>query len=283
MNSSTIAVLTAMLCAAAATPALADWDKIGTITVSGGREMDRDSRNFRLGGPVERLQLTADRSNIDCRSIRADFGNGEEKEIFQGRLRRGRPTSVDLPGNARTLTGLKFQCSATGRRDGTIRILADVGQFRDQWRRGPDWQNKWSNLFRWDNGHAGNRGNEQAYNQGNGRMQNQGNQQDDWQMIGSESFEGTGDSEKTNADWRGRRVDSVALRPLEADARCSRVTGKFANGKTQALNLDQGDVLRRGQFTKVDLPGNVRDLDSLNLRCSAVNAGRVTIQIFVSK
>ena len=44
-----------------------------------------------------------------------------------------------------------------------------------------------------------------------------------------------------------------------------------------------GDVLRQGQYYKVDLPGDMRNLRSLDLSCHAQGARRVTIQIFVSK
>src|SRR5581483_5370907 len=230
MRKSTLLAL--FLCAGAA-PAWADWDNIGSINVDFGG--DRDAKDFRLGGPVERLQLTADRSDIACRSVRADlggnfgnradngaydrpgnrFGNGFGNnrggtEIFRGMLRRGQATTVDLPGDARTLRGLTFNCAAMDRRGGVIRIVADVGRYRGDWQRGPDWQRTWSRMFNWGSNAVNN-----------------------WQMIGSESFEGRDDSETTFAGWRGQRTEAVALRPLESDARCSRVTASFARGRPQ--------------------------------------------------
>lgn len=288
MKTSKLALLAALFCATTAAPALADWDNIGSVNVDFGR--DRDSKDFRLGGPVERLQLTADRSDIACRSVRADleggrnndsrnndgrdnsdrdnrgYGNGfgnrgrNGTEIFRGTLRRGQSTSIDLPGNGRTLRGLTFNCAAMDRNGGMIRIMADVGRYRGDWQRGPDWQRSWSRMFNWGSNAVNN-----------------------WQMIGSESFEGRDDSESTFAGWRGQRTDAVALKPLESDARCSRVTANFERGRSQPLNVNNGDVLRQGQFYKLDLPGDMRNLQSLNLRCHAQGARRVTMQIFVAR
>jgi hypothetical protein len=41
--------------------------------------------------------------------------------------------------------------------------------------------------------------------------------------------------------------------------------------------------MRQGQYYKIDLPGDQRNLTSLNLRCRATDARRVTVQIFTSK
>jgi len=272
-----VCLLAALLCASTA-PALADWDNIGSVDVSYGR--DNDSPSFNLGGPVERLQLTADRGDVVCRSVRADFGNGQAADIFHGPLPQGRAVSVDLPGNARTLRGLTFKCGAQNPRGAVIRIAADVGRYRDEWRRNPNWQGTWSRMFHWDNAPANNGG-----GMGYGGRPNMGNANPDnnWQMIGSESFEGRNDHENSFAGWQGRQVSAVALKPLEADVRCSSVMAHFGDGRSQPLNVNNGDVLHQGRFYKLDLPGNLRNLDRLALRCSPVNAPQVTMQIFVNK
>ena len=63
----------------------------------------------------------------------------------------------------------------------------------------------------------------------------------------------------------------------------TRVTACFYNGKTQNLALHNGDLLRQSQYEKLDLPGDTRDLASLDMRCRAGNARHVTIQIFIAK
>jgi hypothetical protein len=280
MNKSKIAALAAVLCMGAAVTAVAqpgfrpgsNWDSLGSVNVdarrgpnSGRPGMDRDVRNFDLGGPVERIALRAERADINCRSINARYGNrpgrgGRNNQIFSGMLRQGRTVNVDMPGVARNLDGLVFNCQALGRRDGVIRISADIGRYRNDWMAGPNWRGTWARMFNWGSNVANN-----------------------WQPLGRESFEGRGDSEMVFAGLRGRNVDSIALMPTNADARCSRVEARFANGRRQALNIDSGDYLRRGMYAQVDLPGNVRNIESLSLRCQAVNAARVEIGLYASR
>jgi hypothetical protein len=281
MKNTRIAALAAVLCMSAAVTAIAQpgfrdrgpnrggWDSLGSVTVDGrfgpapGRPgrggMDRDSQSYNLGGPVERIQLTAVGSDINCRSVSARFGNNRNSQIFQGRLDQNRPTTIDLPGGQRELEGLSFVCASLDQHDALIRISADVGRYRDQWMRNPNWRGAWSRMFNWGSNAVNN-----------------------WQSIGRETFEGRGDSEMTYTGLRGRSVDTIALMPMNADARCSRVEADFGNGRRQALNINGGDLLRRGQYTQIDLPGNQRNVTSLYLRCQAVNAGRVEIGLYVS-
>lgn len=252
---SRIAILSAVFTTVLSAGAFADWDTLGRVDV--GPRRDRD-RIFNLGGPVDSLQLRAERNDVDCRSVTATFNRGGTQRIYSGRLREGQPVNVDLPGRDRFVSRLEFDCRSF--RPASISVVADVGNNnRDAWRRGPNWQRQWANVFNWGS-----------------------NAINDWQMVGSETFDGRNDSERSYAGWQGRRVDAVALKPLDADARCSRVVARFDNGRQQVLNLHNGDLLRRGQFEKLDLPGNVRNLQSLDMRCSAVNARRVTIQTFTS-
>jgi hypothetical protein len=269
MRTVKFAAFAALLCLGISAPALAAWDSLGSVNVSGRtgrpgpgmmRGPDRDARSFDLGGPVERLQLRAERSDIDCRSVVARFGNGSRRDVFHGRLRQGRTADIDMPGAARGLNGLIFTCSATDRRGATIRISADVGRYRNDWMHGPNWRSTWSRMFNWGSNVVNN-----------------------WRLVGTEQFEGRGDSERAFTGWRGVNADSVALKPLEADARCSRVVARFRNGRSQPLNVNNGDLLRRGMYYKLDLPGRERDITSLSLRCSAVGARRVSMQIFTSR
>jgi hypothetical protein len=258
MKNTTLAALTAILCVGASAAAIAQTTPqfreyqdlgnvtIGTVTVDGTRGpgptkppggpgpggMDRDTQPFVLGGPVESIHLRAMGSNIDCRSINARFGNGRTKQIFDGRLNQGRNVNVDLPGDNRNLNGLTFLCTSLDRRDATIQISADVGRYRNEWMRGPNWMNTWARIF----------------NVGNNEGNNTNNSANNWQMVGRESFEGSRDIEMTSQGLRGRRVVSIALMPVNADASCSAVTARFANGRSQRLNIRNGDMLRRGVY-----------------------------------
>lgn len=263
MNKTTFA-LAAALSLGTAVPALAAYDTIGSVNVDFRR--DRDVRNMDFGGPVERIQLTATRSDIDCRAVNARFGNGKSREIFQGRLRQGRATNVDLPGGDRNVSRLIFNCGARDKSGGTIRISADIGRYQEEWRRHPDFNRIWSRVFNW--GVPSNTG------RGNGP-------QSGWQLVSTERFEGRNDRETSVAGWRGRRVESIALKPLDANARCRQVTAHFGNGNARDLDLPRGDYLRKGRLQRIDLPGDTRNLRSVTMRCRATDAGRVAIQVFV--
>ena len=279
MKPSRLMAFTAFLCAGAATPALADWDHVGSIDI--GRHHDRDVRTFELGGPVTALQLRADR-NINCDSVKATFADGDTREIFSGRLSDGRAKNIDLPDRSQHITRLNFDCEARDEgRDGDrnygrdhdrnddgdhdhgvarIEILADVGHYRQDWMRGANWQNTWAKVFNWGS-----------------------NEINDWKYIGEVSFEGRDDSETAFAGWKGRGSDAIALKPVDANARCSQVTATFENGNKQILAIHNGDYLSKGMYYKLDLPGDRRNVSSLAMRCRATDASSVKIQIFTSK
>ena len=276
-----LAVLSALLCAGAALPAFAAWTEIATIRVSGFR--DNDTRRFDLGGPVDRLMLRAEGGDIRCRAVTARYGNGRTQTLFQGPLVEGVPANVNIPGNGRNIASLNFECGAEvargagrdredrrdGRRDdrrgdrrdeARIIVVADVDRYRKEWRSNPRYQSEWSKIFNW--------GSEAA---------------NDWRPLTTVSFEGRRDVESTYAGWRGDNINAVALMPLNADARCARVTARFGNGNDQPLNVNNGDLLRRGQYYRLDLPGRARDLVSLNMRCRAMGAGKVDVRVFTSR
>lgn len=261
-----LAVLTALLCAGAAAPAFAAWTEIATISVRPLR--DNDTRNFDLGGPVERLMLRAERGDIRCRAVTARYGNGRTQTLFQGPLIEDVPANINIPGNGRNIVSLNFQCGAEPRSDrrrdrradARIVVVADVDRYRKEWRSNPRFEREWSKIFNWGSDMA-----------------------NSWQPLTIVSFEGKRDVENTYAGWRGNNVNAVALMPLNADARCSRVTARFGNGNDQPLNVNNGDLLRRGQYYKLDLPGRARDLVSLNMRCRAMGAGKVDVRIFTSR
>jgi hypothetical protein len=125
----------------------------------------------------------------------------------------------------------------------------------------------WSHLFNWGPGVATN--NTVGDNH--------------WDLIGTESFEGRRDRETSVAGRRGRRVEAIALKPLDANARCRRVTARFGNGNSRDLDLPGNNFLRQGDFQRIDLPGDVRNLDSVSLSCRATDARSVTIQVFAGK
>ena len=251
-------VMAVCFCLGAAVPALAAWDEVGRVDV--GFRGDRETRDVRFGGAVEGLQLRAEGNDINCRSVRARFGNGADREIFRGRLRQGDSTNIDLPGDRRNLRSLSFQCTTDSPRRASIRVVADVGRYRNEWRRNPDFDRMWARTFNWGSDLV-----------------------NDWQYLGAEEFRGRGDHETRFAGWRGRRIDALALKPVGADARCSRVTAMFRKGRPVPLDVNRGDVLRQGQYYKLDIPGDRRNLESISLACRPMNGRQVSVQIFTSK
>lgn len=258
--------LAAILAAGVATPALADWDRIGSVDF--GWRGDRESEYGPFGGPVERLNFRAQGNDVMCRNVRARFDNGNSRNIFSGRIEQGRAVDVDLPGRARTIRSLDFNCRALGRRDATIQIFADIGRYRDYWRRNPDWDRRWSRMFHWDVG---------------GRMDDWFDM-NQWVSLGRESFEGRGDHEVAfTGGWRGHSVDKLALKPLNGDARCWSIRATFDNGNTRSLNIDGGDMLQQGRTYRLDLPGGDRDLRRVSMSCRPVGDNQVTIELFARK
>lgn len=147
MNRNLFFVAASLLFGSSAVPALAAMENLGTIDVRG--RLDRDVVYSRFGGSVESIQLRAADSSINCRSVVAKFGNGRSRQIFSGRLNEGRATQANLPGEARRLVSLTFNCRADERWGGRIRILADIGRHRGEWQRSPEWARDYSQQFDW--------------------------------------------------------------------------------------------------------------------------------------
>ena len=63
--------------------------RLGSVDV--GFRTDRDTQWTRFGGGMEGLRLEADRSDINCRSIVAHFGDGSQQNVFSGQLMENRP------------------------------------------------------------------------------------------------------------------------------------------------------------------------------------------------
>lgn len=256
-------ILATAIAAAAASdfvsPASADWDKIGTIQVSSGRDQDRVHGSF--GGPIERLRLDADNGDIYCRSVRVTFANGQRRNVFSGRLDDRRPRVVDLPGEQRNVRRIDFRCRALERRNSQISIVADIGRYRETWRRSPDWDRLWARLFPWANDEA------QSNSSG-------------WVRLGRERFVGALDHQTTFTGARGRRLTAIGIQAVDDDARCSNIRVHFANGRSRNVGTDWGDRLREDHIYRFDLPGAERNVQRIDMTCRAIGDRDVTLNIF---
>lgn len=265
--------LAAVLVTGVATPALAAWDRIGSVDFSFRNQRETEYGNF--GGSVEALALRYRDATVTCRNVTATFGNGQTRSVFRGTLARGQDVVLDIPGRDRMIRRLDFDCRANTRRGATVDISADVGRYQAEWRGSPDWDRMWSRMFNLPNDFADNRG------RGNGRG-NDNNDRGDrgdrgWQNLGMASFEGNRDRETTVPGWRGRQIEIIGLRPINDDAVCRNVVVTFANGQSRTIMTARR--LPEDQIFQVDLPGEERNIARVSMNCRAQNGQRVAIQV----
>lgn len=244
-----------------AAPAMADWDRIGGVDVSHHR--DHDVTYTRFGGGVDRLRLDAHESDVHCRNVSATFNNGRTRQIFRGNIRAGRSAVIDLPGDNRHIRKISFDCRAGSRHGATIAIMADVGSYRDEWRKSPDWSRMWSRLFHWDT-----------------TPTRPGN---DWVRVGTKSFDTRNDLEVTFAGWSGRQVDRIALKPLNGDVRCHSIAAQFGNGKRRDLDVNGHMRMQEGHAYSFDLPGNERNVKQVAMRCTPIGSDSVRVEVLANK
>jgi hypothetical protein len=274
--------------AAFASPAAADYVRLGSVDV--GYRADLDTAYNEFGGRLEGLRLIASRSDIVCRAVIVQYDNGERQNVFSGRLDERRPVDVDLRGRARRVDSIKFACRSDEFRGGRIHIEGDVGNYRDEWRRDRNWDRRWSNLLgammggRMDGpdrmggpDRMSDRGRDRMGGPFGGRDRDHG----DWSVLGTMSFEGRNDKESNFTGWNGRNVERIGLRPLETDARCMSIVATFRNGQKQ--KLADGRLLERGRVAVYDLPGRDRDISKLYMRCRSTEGYRVTIEVLLRR
>jgi hypothetical protein len=261
MKRSGILALAAIASLGCAAPAMADFVKLGSVDV--GYRTDRDTKWTRFGGAMEGLRLEADRSDIKCRSIVAHFADGSSQNVFSGQLTDNRPIVVDVRGGSRRVNDVTFTCRSDERSGGKIYIEADVGRYQDEWRRSPDWMLFWSRIFNW-------------VTPGN----NNGNDANYWVSLGRQTFQGRNDVDSTFTNGGGRSTEKLGFKAMNDDARCSRVRVNFGNGTSTMLNVGRLDQGRRQAF---DLPGNNRNVKSIDMRCHGLNRFNVTIEISARK
>ena len=295
MKRTRLVALVAVLCAGVAAPASAAWDRIGSVNFS--FRADRETAYGNFGGRVEALSLRARTSPVTCRDVRVTFGNGMTRSVFQGMLRPGRDVVLDLPGQARLIRRVDFNCRSMIPRPATVDIAADVGRYQAEWRRSPDWNRMWSRMFNWDNNVADNQYDNRYGNRGDNRYDNRydndrfGNDRyvegplntQGWFTVGSEVFQGNYDRETTFAGLRGRNVTRIGLRPVNDDARCSRVTATFADGRRMDLNINDNQMLREDRVHQIDLPGYRSDVMRLDMACHAEHGQQVTMQVMADR
>ena len=287
MTKTRVLALAAALCAGAAIPALAQpaygpfdrpgFDHIGSVDFS--FRPDRETEYGTFGGRIEALNFRARNGTVRCNEITATFNNGQTRLLYRGTLPADRDVLVDLPGRDRLIRRIDFDCRSTFPRVTRVDIAADIGPYRAEWRRSPDWERRWSRMFNWDDDRfAGGYGVTGPLYGGTGPVAATG-----WITVGSEVFDGPYDQETTITGLEGRDVNRIALRPVDDDARCSHVTATFANGATRELDIDDRDVLQEDRVFELDLPGARRDVMRIDMACHAENGGQVRMMVMANR
>ena len=270
-----VALAAVLFSSAAVMPALAAWDHLGSLQFT---IRDRDQTFGPLGGGVEALNLTARDSDVVCRDVTATFGNGQTRTVFEGVLPRGRAMMVDLPGGERFVRRLDFNCRTTSVRGANVDIAADIGRYRAEWRRSPDWDRMWSRMFNWTEEER-RFGDNDRYDRDRyvtGPLDTSG-----WINLGSRSFEGGFDREVA-VNFTRQNVGAIGLRPVNDDARCDAVTTTFSNGGSRTFRFNNREVLPEGQIRMIDIPGR-EDIQRIDMACHAEHGRQVTIQVLASR
>jgi hypothetical protein len=137
-------VLAALLSGGTALPAMAAWDRVGTVDFS-----LRDTHDTKLGNfKGYAVGLTARNSDVVCDSVTATFGNGRTREIFRGELPRGETVTVDLPGSQRSVDRVDFDCRPIDGFRASVEIAADTGGYRNDRLRYPDERDYYDGPYR---------------------------------------------------------------------------------------------------------------------------------------
>lgn len=114
-------ILVASVFCAAAIPAFAAWDPIGSLNVAAGKTEQFNMEFFK--GNV--IGLTARDSDITCDRVTATFEDGDVRPIFKGKLPKGLSVRVDLPPGV--VKHANFDCHPIAGHEGTIDLAADSG------------------------------------------------------------------------------------------------------------------------------------------------------------
>jgi hypothetical protein len=236
---------------------------------------DRETEYGNFGGPVERLSFVARNGNVRCTNVTATFNNGQTQRLYRGTLSRGRNVVVDIPGQSRMIRRIDFNCRSLERRETTVDIAADIGRYRADWRRSPDWDRMWSRMFNWTDDRYGDNGRPYG-GAGDDRLGG-------WVTLGTEVFNGRTDHETTVAGFAGRNVEKIAIRALNDDARCSLITATFNTGQTRSLNVGEGNLLREDRTYELDLPGRTHDVMRVDMTCHAENGRQVTMLVMANR
>lgn len=238
------AMLTVSMLAMTLTPAAAQWDRLGVVTID--HRSLRDSQYAGFGGPVEQLHLRSDQTDIQCHALRALAKDGQTIYLWSGRLKAGKSQIIDLPRQAVALHRLDFRCQSLGSQSARLEIYADIG----------------------------------AWHHDTARREQRPAQRHmmDWIALGAARF-GRQIGDKTVSGANGHHYRQIALRSRGGDAQCRTVTIRFTNGARAVLRVPGGDHMKEDLLYHVDLPGQQRNILRLALECQSLQAEQISVQV----
>jgi hypothetical protein len=119
-------VLLAALISTAASPALADWQRMASIDVSSPQSHEYNMEEFK--GNV--IGLTARDSDVMCDRVTAVFADGAKRPLFRGVMRKGLSIRIDLPPGV--VDRVTFNCHPMHGGEARVDIAADTGVITDE-------------------------------------------------------------------------------------------------------------------------------------------------------
>ncbi|MGF1457209.1 MAG: hypothetical protein ACFB6R_17760 [Alphaproteobacteria bacterium] len=216
-----------------------DFSRIGRVTF--GPRLEREVEYTSFPGALSQIQLRARGSSIRCLRVIATFGNGQSRSVFQGIIRQGDSRRLSF-GRDRRVERLTFVCQAERDERGALVVSG--------------------------------RYNRESARRGGGRRSGQV----DWVRLGATRFGRRSEAEQIFTRFPGP-VSRLGIRPLDDDARCSRIFITFGNGRTRDLRFGRG-VLEEDRLYTVELPGDQRLVRRISLVCRAFGARDVTLAIY---
>jgi hypothetical protein len=240
MKTAPVIAITTLLMAGSALPALAAWNPVGRVEVSPYRYSEVQLAGFQ--GPVDRLRLHAD-GRADCDQIRVRYDNGVTREVYSGALYDGQDQTITFPDRAPLVSAVSFRCRAAHDDGAEIAVAADMTPvaLRDEY---------------------------PAPVTGEATL------------LASRDFGVPGQRTLMLDDSAPRPVQAIALEPVGADARCTRVRATFDDGTTSMVTPNDGDELYEGRLYKAYVGSGYSDLSSINLTCEAANSDHVKINVY---
>jgi hypothetical protein len=207
-------------------PLARDWQLLGKQTVDLGRERQIIDVGAE-GGRMNALVLRARRDDIRLRRLKLVYGNGEEEEVpVDSVLYAGEETSIiELKGRARAVQSIEIVTRAAGK-TGRRAELEVWGRLAPEPQ--PPQLPK------------------------------------EWQLIGKQSFDPSGDTDSIEIGAEDRRYDGLIVRVRRSDLRVTGLQIVYGNGDRDEVDLDE-TVFAGEDSPVIEIKGRPRFIDRIEI------------------